>query len=706
MKRSLLGCTLLLLLLSLAGCQNFKLWGKTESVKDEEDEDPTKTSMIGDKVTIAGLHPILIEGVGLVTGLDNTGEDPPPSMWRTMLMEDLKKRGIKNPNAMLQSPRTALVLIRAAVPPVIQHGDRFDIEVVLPEGSSSTSLAGGTLMTADLAERAIVPGRSPASGHVLAKCQGPVLLSTGEAEKASLPSLMKRGKVLGGAVYLGGILKEDRKIGLYLRNDLKSIRLARRIEACIGNRFHNHEKGIKKSLATAKTDQHIELKIHPRYKENYIRYVQVIRHMALSETPLEQRRRIEKLRKQLLVPQTASKAALELEALGKESLPILKEGLESPYTEVQFYSADALAYLDDSSGVEILARLARDEEAFRVFALAALTNLEGISNEYLRELMNESSAETRYGAFYALHALDKTDPFLAKERIGDQFNLYVLRTKGESMVHLTKHRVPQIVLFGTEQQLEPPFALSAGRHILVTAAAGNDTVTVSRFELGQPDRQKTVSRKLADILRAVGDLGATYPDTAQLLTQAKRNAALPGRLEFDALPQAGRIYHRPEGFPVADGKKAKKSKTQIGRLSMSPNLFPTLDEGNILGDDLDEPWESGEQSKSAQKSEKSEEKSKSPDKPVSSENSVAQAESPSSKTKDRPAPSAASSRKAKSAAGSDQTAEKPAPAAAESSFFSRMFNRDRAPDQSEPDLRETATTEQTSSTADPFDKSP
>jgi flagellar basal body P-ring protein FlgI len=588
MKRSYLVNWLMASVVLCNGCQNFKLWdGKKKSPADD-DEEQTKTTYVADQVNIAGLTPITIEGVGLVKNLDNTGEDPPPSMWRTMLMEDMKRRGFKNPHTILQSPTTTLVLIRAAVPPVVQHGDRFDIEVVLPDGSNATSLAGGWLMEADLAERAIVPGREPAKGHILAKCQGPILLSMGEGDKSSLPSLMKRGKVLGGAVFVGGLLKEDRKLGLYLRNDLRSARQAKRIADRIGMRFHHHVKGIKKPLTNAKTDQHIELEIHPRYKDNYIRYLQVIRRITMNESPVDQRRRVERLRKQLLDPQTASLASTELEAIGKETIPILKEGLQSPSDEVRFYAADALAYLEDSSGVDVLVKMAREEEAFRVFALASLANLEGIANEYLRELMNESSAETRYGAFHALHSLDKNDSFLAKERIGEQFNLYVLRTKGEPMVHLTKHRVPEVVLFGADQRLQPPFALSAGRHILVSAAAGSEVVTVSRFEAGKPDRKKSVSLRLADVLRAIGELGASYPDAAQLLTQAERTSNLQGRLKFDALPQAGRIYHRPAGNEGLALGKSRKSSTKIGKESMSPNLFPKLDDLKSFTDDLDE----------------------------------------------------------------------------------------------------------------------
>src|SRR5262249_6562294 len=143
----------------------------------------------------------------------------------------------------------------------------------------------------------------------------------------------------------------------------------------IGRRFHYHDHGVKKPLAVAKTDQYIELRVHPRYKENYVRYIQVIRNIALDETGPERTDRMERLRKSLMVPQTAMQSATELEAIGADSIVILKEGMASPDPEVRYYSADALAYLGDGAGTQILADAARNEPAFRIFALAALTTL-------------------------------------------------------------------------------------------------------------------------------------------------------------------------------------------------------------------------------------------------------------------------------------------------------------------------------------------
>jgi len=572
------------LILALVGCQEFKLRSQNP---DDDDIKPPETQFIKDQVTVSGLNTITIEAVGLVTNLDGTGGDPPPSMYRTMLVNDMRKRGVSNPNTVLQDPNKALVLIRAAVPPVIDVGEHFDVEVVLPENTEANSLKGGWLMDAPLSEQTMVPGGRTHAGHILAKAEGPIMLSTGQVESASQASVLRRGRILGGGRFVGGLIKKGRALGLYVRSDLRSVRTTKKIADQIGKRFHYHEFGIKKPLAEAKTDAHIELKVHPSYKDNYMRYVRIVRSIALDETALERKERMERLRKSLMVPQTAAKSATELEAIGSDSALILKEGLKSPEPEVRFYSADSLAYLGDGAGTRELAQAARYEPAFRVFALAALTTLATPeARDELRKMMVEptveivdgqektvSSAETRYGAFRALWTIDRKDEFIHAEKVSDEFNLHVIPSDGEPMAHLTRFRVPQVVVFGGDQKLRTPISLSAGRHIMITAPTGSETVTISRFEVNAPDQQITTSTRLSDVIRAVGKLKAAYPDIAQLLVQADHQSNLPGRLEIDAMPQGGRIYYRSG----SDARAGRREEVKVGDPAGVPNMFPVPD---------------------------------------------------------------------------------------------------------------------------------
>ena len=65
-------------------------------------------------------------------------------------------------------------------------------------------------------------------------------------------------------------------------------------------------------------------------------------------------------------------------------------------------------------------------------------------------------------------------------------------------------------------------------------------VSVSRFNDGRNDK-RTVSPRLADVLLACDELGASYPDVASLLSQADKQHNLEGSIAIDALPKGGRV---------------------------------------------------------------------------------------------------------------------------------------------------------------------
>ena len=88
----------------------------------------------------------------------------------------MQKRGVDSPGKILASPSTALVLARAELPPGIQKGDRFDVEVYVPqEHGEVTSLRDGIMYEVRLAEQAVAGGRLR-QGKVLGLAQGPLLV--------------------------------------------------------------------------------------------------------------------------------------------------------------------------------------------------------------------------------------------------------------------------------------------------------------------------------------------------------------------------------------------------------------------------------------------------------------------------------------------------------------------------------------------------
>jgi flagellar basal body P-ring protein FlgI len=504
--------------------------------------------LVGDLAVPTGMHLVRIEAVGLVTGLHGTGSDPSPSPQRDALLEEMRVRGVNNPDTVLRSGDVSLVVLQGILRPGIQKGDRFDIEVRVPSQSETTSLRGGYLLDAGLTEMAVL-GNQIHHGNRLGLAKGPIMVDP-MADPKKDRILACRGKILSGGVAL-----KPRTLGLVLTPGNQTVRNSARVANAINKRFHMFQSGIKSGVAKAKTNEMIELTVHPRYKDNIGRYMQVVRAVAITETAAERMDRISKLQRELLEVNTAADAALQLEAVGSEGVDSLLKGIASQDQEVRFYAAEALAYLDRREAAEPLGQIAREQPAFRVFALTALSAMQDFAAyETLRDLLAMPSAETRYGAFRGLWAMNEKDALVKGEVLGGQFNYHVLDVAGPPMIHVTRSRLPEIVVFGPVQKLLTPLSVNAGNEIMVTSTGG-DSVTVSKFSVRDGDQKRTVSTRTDEVIRAIVELGGTYPDVVQALQEAKRSGALASRFEVDALPEAGRVYER-----LADGEKKGESE--------------------------------------------------------------------------------------------------------------------------------------------------
>jgi hypothetical protein len=354
------------------------------------------------------------------------------------------------------------------------------------------------------------------------------------------PALATRGRVLGG-----GIAQKSRSLGLVIGRKHQSIRLSQQMAASINKRFYAHVDGRKQGVAVPKTEEFIEVSLHDRYKDNVGRYMRVLRSVAVNESAQVQQDRLQLLQHQLADPLTAANAAIRLEAIGNaQAIEVLTAALKTSDPEVRFYAAEALAYLDQTAAVETLAQVSRDEPAFRVNALAALSAMDDVmAYDALREMLALQSAETRYGAFRALWAMNEHDALVRGVPMADQFTYHVLDVAGPQMIHVTQSYRPEVVVFGKEQKLELPLLLDAGPSIVVNGQSGSEIV-VSRYKPGQEPEQRKVTTNVNDVVRAIVELGGTYPDVVQALQQAKHDGAYKGRFLVDALPESGRMYDR------------------------------------------------------------------------------------------------------------------------------------------------------------------
>jgi flagellar basal body P-ring protein FlgI len=596
------------ILLCLGGCSWWDGTMRSQS-PDESAEEDHPARMVGDIAvpTLTSLTSQRVEAIGMVGGLHGTGSDPGPSQYRAALLEEMQIRGVRNPNAVLASKNFALVIIQGWLRPGAQKGDHFDIELRVPSQSDTTSLRGGALWETRLMEMAVLDDHQVHHGNLLALAQGPVLIDPshgtapvepsaegkagGAPDRGARSLALCRGRVLGG-----GVVLKSRPLGLVLTSNYQSVKYAADVASAINHRFYIPENGIQTGMAKAKTDEYIELNVHPCYKDNIARYLRVVKAVPLKDLALggsngrlgdlagQRMQRVEALRAELLDPETSADAAIALEAVGSDGIDALLSGLGAKQAEVRFYAAETLAYLSGTlnhthcrEAAATLGQIARDEPAFRVFALSALSAMQDFAAyEQLRDLLPLPSAETRYGAFRALWAMNRKDPLVKGETIGEAFQYHLLDVGGPPMIHVTYNRLPEIVVFGRDQRLLSPLAINAGNDIMITSFGG-DQVAVSKYTVADGDQKRIVSGRVDDVIRAVVELGGGYPDVIQALQEAKRAGALPARFEVDALPEAGRTYERPADDAVAEAGQNADANPAARRAttprSPSPDLF-------------------------------------------------------------------------------------------------------------------------------------
>src|SRR5262245_58538865 len=324
-------------LCGIGGCASPLFRGQTPEVETAIVEEK-KLEMVGDFTRPVGLQRVKLESIALVTNLDNTGSDPPPSEQRQLLIVEMQSHEVRQADKILASPTTSMVFVRTFLPPGVQKGEPLDVEVRIPNRSETTSLRGGWLMQSRLRKMEVLGGAN-VRGGIDGLAQGDVLVDA-VFDDGNDKVLETRGRVLGGGTSL-----ISRDLGLAISKNDASVRTSTLIGKAINQRFFTLDSGVKKGVATPKEDDFLTLTVAPRYKHNLTRYLRVIRNIPLRENAIERTERLPLLEKKLLEPTSSAVASLQLEAIGSDAIPHLKQGLTSSDAEVRFYSAEALAYL-------------------------------------------------------------------------------------------------------------------------------------------------------------------------------------------------------------------------------------------------------------------------------------------------------------------------------------------------------------------------
>lgn len=337
-------------------------------------------------------------------------------------------------------------------------------------------------------------------------------------------------------IWEGGRCKLDRELYLTLNPDQQRALLAARIANRINQTFHGLVIGADR-YAVAKTKEHIVLKVPAQYRLNTPRFMRVVRMIPIR-LPAERSAYRFNLEEQVLDPATTMTAALKLEALGPDSIPMLRRGLQHASPLVRFATAEALAYLGEAEAAKELANLCQESPLLEAYCLTALASLgDRAARLHLARLLEADAPTVRYGAFRALREMDSQGDPLNGEQLGDAFWLHEISSDhGPAFVHLLGSGRAEVTIFGNAPAFQVPFSYLVGPEFTVTAKEGDQRCTISRFSLKGKDRRQC-SFAVADIVRTMAAMGASYIDIVHLMRQADMGKVLNCPLHFDALPQ-------------------------------------------------------------------------------------------------------------------------------------------------------------------------
>ncbi|MSR30366.1 MAG: hypothetical protein EXR99_02560 [Gemmataceae bacterium] len=568
--------------------------------EDETERDRYGVRTVGEFCTVGNAEPLALGGIGLVGGLEGSGGEPANDANRTMLEDDLKKQGVRNIKEMLASKEVALVLVSAGIPPGTRRGETIDVEVRLPPRSKATGLQGGFLKECILYNYNFAKNLSPdytgprstLRGHPVSRAEGPLLVGFGK------DSSDEEGRVRSGKIWGGGRIAIDWPFTLVLNQDQQFARVAGMVADQINDSFQMGKGDPGSTIANAKNNVAVSIRVPPQYKLNMPRFLRVVRLVPTRENDAgkggQGRANYQKkLAEDLVDPARCITAALRLEALGAESIAVLKKALLAEHPLVRFSAAESLAYLGSPSCGEELARSILEQPVLRAFSLTAMASLdEAICQVKLREILySATDDETRYGAFRALRTLDERNDAIQGEYLNESFWLHRVSPDSPGLVHISTSKRAEIVLFGKLPGLKPPFSILAGEYT-VTTGEDDTRCNISRIPLrGGKSARKSCSLGLEEVIRTLADMGATYPDVTELLRQADQIQALTCRVRNDALPQAVSVYDLVKAGKGKSGKggEALVFEGQVD-LSATPNLYakpgasrrPASPEGDLL----------------------------------------------------------------------------------------------------------------------------
>ncbi len=238
---------------------------------------------IGDICRVKGQERNTLQGIGLVTGLNGTGDGAfgptARSLMRTMELMKVPVLGDSKKPEKFDPKNVALVMVTAEIPVEgARQGDEIDCTVT---AVNAKNLQGGVLMLTPLVGPVLL-GEDAPEPTVYAMAQGPLRLDDKSAPAS--------GKISAGCRVARNVFNpfvKDNKITLVIHRSHARFRVAEEIEYQI-NRAWNPDSvagGAQNAIARAIDQLTVEVAIPDQYRDTPVQFVSFVLQQELRDLP-------------------------------------------------------------------------------------------------------------------------------------------------------------------------------------------------------------------------------------------------------------------------------------------------------------------------------------------------------------------------------------------------------------------------------------
>jgi hypothetical protein len=531
---------------------------------------------VAEYAAIVGGDSVAVQAHGLVIGLGNKGSSEVPAQIYNAMSEYLSKQklgsfqhgtAVLTPDRILTDKDTSVVLVGGSVERGAPVGSKFDVYVSALPGTQTTSLEGGILMPIDLSLSYGGMGDPNITTHIWAKAAGPVFVNPFvDPGSPDLPAKLLSGKVIGG-----GTVTLRQPVRLQLRR--ADAQLAEMIQRRIHTRFAPGEKMLLSNVVKGRSRSIVDVTVPKAYEGDCQHFLALVTHMPIRYGAGGWEGYAREICRQMEIPGAEhDDLALILEAMGRQTLPLIKEMYGSDIPAAAYYSARTGLRLGDTTAADVVVRYA--SSAGSPFQIPAIEEL-GIQPQVLRagpvlrRLLDDPDEHVRLAAYEVLRRRGDTGAISTVE-LPDQFTLDIVRTRRDYSIYATQTQDARIVLFGSEMAVRRPVYLeSSDRLVTINAFADSDKLTMFRKvptngRMSDPVQCGFAVRDLVDALGRIPDpdadkkvhsLGLNYSQVVGVLYRMCKSGDIPARFVLQQAEGIQRIYKggAPAGRPDMPG---------------------------------------------------------------------------------------------------------------------------------------------------------